>query len=144
MIHAFYSFSFIQLQFPSSSIKLVPQRFVLLYSNIGISKEIAFINVPIFSFSAKTILTCGRACSHSEESKLTTLAYSQPLACYICEFPFAFSYYCPTLSVLCANIIKNIEVMIIREHKLRKRVVFSLDMVSFRTNFCLQFHNYAL
>ena len=44
MIHAFYSFSFIQLQFPSSSIKLVPQRFVLLYSNIGISKEIAFIN----------------------------------------------------------------------------------------------------
>ena len=56
MIHAFFSFSFIQLQFPSSSIKLVPQRFVLLYSNIGISKEIAFINVPVFSFSAKNNL----------------------------------------------------------------------------------------
>ena len=53
-------------------------------------------------------------------------------ACYISEFPFAFSYSCPTLGVLCANIIKNIEVMIIPEHKLRKRVVFSLDMVSFR------------
>ena len=33
---------------------------------------------------------------------------------------------------------------IIREHKLRKRAVFSLDMVSFRTNICLQFHNYVL
>ena len=30
------------------------------------------------------------------------------------------------------------------EHKLRKRVLFSLDMVSFRTNFCLQFHNDVL
>jgi hypothetical protein len=68
----------------------------------------------------------------------------QSLACYICEFPFAFSYSCPTLSVLCANIIKNIVYTIIREHKLRKRAVFSLDMVSFRTNFCLQFHNYVL
>ena len=73
MIHAFYSFSFIQLQFPSSSIKLVPQRFVLLYSNIGISKEIAFINVPVFSFSAKTILNCVRACCCSAESKRTSL-----------------------------------------------------------------------
>ena len=38
---------------------------------------------------------------------------------------------------MCANIIKKIEDVIIREHKLRKKVVFSLDMVSFRTNFCL-------
>ena len=30
--------------------------------------------------------------------------------------------------------------MTIREHKLRKRVVFSLDMVSFRMDFYLQYH----
>ena len=68
----------------------------------------------------------------------------QSLACYICEFPFAFSCSCPTLGVLCANIIKNIEYTIIREHKLRKRVVFSLDMVSFRNKLCLQCHRRVL
>ena len=34
--------------------------------------------------------------------------------------------------------------MIIREHKLRKRVVFSLDMVSFRKDFCFQCHKQVL
>lgn len=32
---------------------------------------------------------------------------------------------------MCANIIKNLEDMMIREHKLRKQVVFSHDMTTF-------------
>jgi hypothetical protein len=44
------------------------------------------------------------------------------------------------LDVLCAKIIKKIEDVIIREHKLRKRVVFSLDMETFRMDFYLQYH----
>ena len=55
-------------------------------------------------------------------------------------FHVAFSYSCTTLDVLCANIIKNIEDTIIHEHKLRKRVVFSLDMVIFCKDFYLQYH----
>ena len=55
-------------------------------------------------------------------------------------FHVAFSYSCTTLDVLCANIIKKIEDVIIREHKLRKRVVFSLDMETFRMDFYLQYH----
>ena len=35
---------------------------------------------------------------------------------------------------------KKTEDMTIREHKLRKRVVFSLDMVSFLIDFYLQCH----
>jgi hypothetical protein len=41
-------------------------------------------------------------------------------------------YYCPTLGVLCANIIKNINDIMVCEHKLRKSVAFSLDMATFR------------
>ena len=41
---------------------------------------------------------------------------------------------------MCANIIKKIEDVIIREHKLRKRVVFSLDTGIFRMDFYLQYH----
>jgi len=44
------------------------------------------------------------------------------------------------MSVMCANIIKKIEDVIIREHKLRKRVVFSLDMETFRMDFYFQYH----
>ena len=53
----------------------------------------------------------------------------------------AFIILSPILEVPCANIIKNLEDMMIREHKLRKRVIFSLDMVSLRKDFCLQCRN---
>jgi hypothetical protein len=51
-------------------------------------------------------------------------------------FAIVFSYSGPSLGVPSANITKNIEGAMIREHKLRKRFAFSLDMGTIRKDFC--------